>query len=79
MDNGDPARIFALMPITHRLLRALIRVGAVAIMSVVVVPRMAAQDTTATRNLQPTPDSQLVKLTLRDGSVLIGRVLLVTP
>src|SRR4051812_15213717 len=38
-----------------------------------------AQDTSATRNLQPSPDSQLVALTLKDGSVLIGRVLEVTP
>jgi hypothetical protein len=79
MDNGDPARIFALMPITHRLLRALARVAVVVLISIAVAPRAAAQDTSATRNLQPTPDRQLVKLTLRDGSVLIGRVLLVTP
>jgi hypothetical protein len=39
----------------------------------------AAQDTTATQNLRPTPDSQLVVITLRDGSTLIGRVLDVSP
>lgn len=42
-------------------------------------PAVRAQDTTSTSNLRPSPDSQLVKLTLRDGSVLIGRVLDVTP
>lgn len=39
----------------------------------------SAQDTSATRNLQRSPDSQLVVLTLKDGSTLIGRVLEVTP
>jgi hypothetical protein len=38
-----------------------------------------AQDTSSTANLRPTPDSQLVLITLRDGSTLIGRVLEVTP
>jgi hypothetical protein len=39
----------------------------------------AAQDTSSTRNLQPSADSQLVAITLKDGSTLIGRVLEVTP
>jgi hypothetical protein len=37
-----------------------------------------AQDTSATSGLRPTPDSQLVVITLRDGSSLVGRVLEVT-
>lgn len=45
----------------------------------VVAPRVAAQDTTSTSSLRVTPDSQLVRLTLVDGSVLVGRVLEVTP
>ena len=44
----------------------------------IAAPRLAAQDTASTANLRPTPDSQVVKLTLRDGSVVIGRVLAVT-
>jgi hypothetical protein len=43
------------------------------------VQRAAAQDTSGTRGLRPTPDSQAVLLTLRDGSSLVGRVLEVTP
>jgi hypothetical protein len=39
----------------------------------------SAQDTSATRNLQPSADSQIVVITLKDGSTLIGRVLEVTP
>jgi hypothetical protein len=38
----------------------------------------AAQDTTRTSGLRPTPDSQQVVITLRDGSSLVGRVLEVT-
>ena len=53
--------------------------GAAIAAATVAAPRIAAQDTTATANLRPTPDSQLVKLTLRDGSVLIGRVIEVSP
>jgi hypothetical protein len=41
--------------------------------------RARGQDTTATANLRPTAEEQLVVLTLRDGSTLIGRVLEVTP
>lgn len=40
--------------------------------------RAEAQDTSATRDLRPTPDSQVVSITLRDGSTLVGRVLEVT-
>jgi hypothetical protein len=39
----------------------------------------SAQDTSATRNLRPSADSQLVAITLKDGSTLIGRVVEVTP
>jgi hypothetical protein len=42
-------------------------------------PGAHGQDTTATANLRPTAEGQLVVLTLRDGSTLIGRVLEVTP
>jgi hypothetical protein len=38
-----------------------------------------AQDTSGTSGLRPTPDSQQVVITLRDGSSLVGRVLEVTP
>ena len=41
--------------------------------------RAVAQDTSGTRGLRPTPDSQRVVLSLRDGSSLVGRVLEVTP
>jgi len=67
------------MPTTHRSLRAVLRAAAVLCALALAAPSLAAQDTTATSNLRPTPDSQLVKVTLRDGSVLIGRVLDVTP
>ena len=67
------------MPTPHRTLRVALLVAAALVILGVVSPPLAAQDTTATSNLRPTPDSQLVKLTLRDGSVLIGRVLDVTP
>ena len=50
-----------------------------ALLSLAIAPRTDAQDTSATRNLRPTPDSQVVAITLRDGSSLIGRVLEVTP
>jgi hypothetical protein len=57
-----------------------IRAAALAgLLCLALAPRAAAQDTSATRNLQPTPDSLLVAVTLRDGSTLIGRVLEVTP
>jgi len=78
MDNRAFRRIFPRMVIPHQLSRAVVRVAAVFLIGFAIAPRVGAQDTTATRNLQPTPDSQLVKLTLRDGSVLIGRVLVVT-
>ena len=42
------------------------------------IQRAAAQDTSSTRGLRPTPDSQQVVLVLRDGSTLVGRVLEVT-
>ena len=49
------------------------------VMAVAGTPKAArAQDTTATANLRPTPDSAVVVLVLRDGSTLIGRVLEVT-
>lgn len=60
-------------------MRAAAHAAVIVLIVVAVAPRLAAQDTTATSNLRPTPDSQLVKITLRDGSVLIGRVLEVTP
>ena len=44
-----------------------------------IAPRARAQDTTATSNLKPTPDTQRVRLILSDGSVLVGRVLEATP
>jgi hypothetical protein len=60
--------------------RSVLRLGmAVLLLGAVVPARVAAQDTASTRNLRPTPDSQLVKLTLRDGSTLVGRVVEVTP
>ena len=57
------------------------RLATILLASVLVCAATAvhAQDTASTSNLRPSPDSQLVKLTLRDGSVLIGRVLEVTP
>jgi len=67
------------MPTPHRTLRAALRAAALVVIIAGAAPRLSAQDTTATSNLRPTPDSQLVKITLRDGSVLIGRVLDVTP
>ena len=66
------------MRIPHQLVRTLVGLGAIVLAVGIGAPHLAAQDTTATRNLQPTPDSQVVKLTLRDGSILIGRVLAVT-
>jgi hypothetical protein len=55
-----------------RLLLAALLIGALP-------PRNAgAQDTSRTSGLRPTPDSQLVVITLRDGSSLVGRVLEVT-
>src|SRR3954470_14789355 len=57
-----------------------LRAALIAALLAAVLPRSAAaQDTSATRNLQPTPDSQLVAIALKDGSTLIGRVLEVTP
>jgi hypothetical protein len=64
-------RFHSLLPLRAALLAALLTAA--------LTPSAAAQDTSSTRNLQPTPDSQLVALTLRDGSILIGRVLEVTP
>jgi hypothetical protein len=49
------------------------------LLAAVPAPAVSAQDTSSTRNLQPTADSQLVAITLKDGSTLIGRVLEVTP
>ena len=65
------------MRLSH-LARSLLVAIATNAAGTVAAPRLVAQDTTATANLRPTPDSQLVKLTLRDGSVVIGRVLSVT-
>lgn len=68
------------MRLPHQFARRFVLFATVAIVSLVVcTTRLAAQDTAATRNLQPTPDSQVVKLTLSDGSTLIGRVVSVTP
>jgi hypothetical protein len=50
-----------------------------ATLAATLAPAVGAQDTSSTRGLQPTPDSQLVAITLKDGSMLIGRVLEVTP
>ena len=66
------------MPTPHRAARAAIRVAVVLLLAAVASRPVAAQDTTTTSNLRPTPDSQRVKITLTDGSVLIGRVLEVT-
>jgi hypothetical protein len=64
----------------RRSIRIAMRAAAlVGLLAVARAPRAAAQDTSATRNLQPTPDGQLVAVTLKDGSTLIGRVLEVTP
>jgi hypothetical protein len=61
-------------------IRFAFRVAVLAILlATAAATRLVAQDTTATRNLRPTPDGQRVMLTLSDGSVLIGRVLEVTP
>ena len=49
------------------------------LIAAVPVHQAAAQDTSGTPGLRPTPDSQMVVLTLRDGSSLVGRVLEVTP
>jgi hypothetical protein len=68
------------MPLARLLTRAVVRLVPVAMLVVMALaPDARAQDTTATPNLQPTPDSQVVVITLRDGSSLIGRVLEVTP
>jgi hypothetical protein len=56
-----------------RLLLAALLISALPLM------RATAQDTSGTKGLRPTPDSQQVVLTLRDGSSLVGRVLEVTP
>jgi hypothetical protein len=65
------------MPLRSRLaLRATLLAG---LLAAALTPAAAAQDTSATRNLQPSPDSQLMAVTLKDGSTLIGRVLEVTP
>ena len=78
MDNLPAGSIFDRMRLHHWFARAF-HVAAVVTAALSAAPSVAAQDTTATRNLQPTPDSQVVKLTLSDGSVLIGRVVSVTP
>lgn len=75
MDKRQSGGIFPVMRISHQL----VRLAAVVIVSLAGAPRLAAQDTTSTANLRPTPDSQRVKITLSDGSVLIGRVLEITP
>jgi hypothetical protein len=67
------------MPSSHKSGSPLAAVVATIAAMALAAPRVAAQDTTATANLRPTPDTQLVKLTLRDGSVLVGRVIDVTP
>jgi hypothetical protein len=58
------------------------RLRALALLAALVVlgPRaLRAQDTTSTANLRPSSDSQLVVLTMRDGTTLVGRVVDVTP
>jgi hypothetical protein len=67
------------MRITHPIVRAAVRAAVVLLLLVAAAPRLRAQDTLATRNLKPTADSQYVRLTLVDGSVLVGRVVEVTP
>jgi hypothetical protein len=60
--------------------RVLVRAALLGgLLAAVPAPAVSAQDTSSTRNLQPTADSQLVAITLKDGSTLIGRVLEVTP
>ena len=64
----------------HPVVRHVARLVLAALLAAALpVHRAAAQDTSSTRNLRPTPDSQQVVLTLRDGSSLVGRVLEVTP
>jgi hypothetical protein len=62
--------------LSHALVRAAV-LG--CLLAAALAPAAAAQDTSSTRNLQPSADSQLVAITLKDGSTLIGRVLEVTP
>jgi hypothetical protein len=50
-----------------------------AVLAAAPIPTVSAQDTSATPNLQPSADSQLVVVKLKDGSTLVGRVLEVTP
>jgi hypothetical protein len=60
--------------------RHVLRLFIVALLiAVLPATRALAQDTSGTRGLLPTPDSQQVVLTLRDGSSLLGRVVEVTP
>jgi hypothetical protein len=73
-----PRAHFRPMPTSHPSVRAAVRFAVVLLFALSAAPRLRAQDTLATRNLKPTPDSQYVKLTLVDGSVLVGQVREVT-
>lgn len=67
------------MSISHRARSLRVAIATVLAATCLAAARLVAQDTTSTANLRPTPDSQLVKVTLRDGSVLVGRVIDVSP
>jgi hypothetical protein len=58
--------------------RSLRTLGLALALTSTIAPRVRAQDTTTTANLQPTPAGAVVVLTLDDGSILRGRVLEVT-
>jgi hypothetical protein len=66
------------MSLPHVARSLLLAAAATIAAGTVAAPRLVAQDTTATANLRPTPESQRVRLTLRDGSVVIGRVISVS-
>ena len=66
------------MRISHPIVRAAVRASLVLLLPLAAARPLAAQDTLATRNLKPTADSQYVRLTLVDGSVLVGQVREVT-
>jgi hypothetical protein len=63
------------MSLSHQSRSLLVAVAAAVAATSVAASRLAAQDTTATSNMRLTPDSLVVRLTLRDGSVLVGRVI----
>jgi hypothetical protein len=62
----------------HRLTRVCRAVLCLSLCTLAPAAILRAQDTTTTAGLKVTADSQVVELTLRDGSTLIGRVVEVT-